>query len=114
MLPSMCSGGPLERARAVLTLTESAINSYCSLLSGFEAPLNLAYFQSNHSATTHNPRLGDELRCQAHRILYLGQANHPYFALTGQLMTDIPSITNRIGLGQPVATMIRSSPPPSC
>ena len=90
-------GGLLKHAPAVLALTNPTVNSYRRLYSGFEAPVNLAYSQSNRSAAIRIPLTGDNIEFRAP-----DPSANPYLAFTAQLMAGIDGILNRIEPGEPV------------
>ena len=95
-------GGLLKHAPAVLALTNPTVNSYRRLYSGFEAPVNLAYSQSNRSAAIRIPLTGDNPAAKRIEFRAPDPSANPYLAFTAQLMAGIDGILNRIEPGDPV------------
>ncbi|MGP5584930.1 type I glutamate--ammonia ligase [Corynebacterium casei] len=95
-------GGLLKHAPAVLALTNPTVNSYRRLYSGFEAPVNLAYSQSNRSAAIRIPLTGDNPAAKRIEFRAPDPSANPYLAFTAQLMAGIDGIINRIEPGEPV------------
>lgn len=95
-------GGLLKHAPAVLALTNPTVNSYCRLYSGFEAPVNLAYSQSNRSAAIRIPLTGDNPAAKRIEFRAPDPSANPYLSFTAQLMAGIDGIINRIEPGEPV------------
>ena len=67
-----------------------------------EAPVNLAYSQSNRSAAIRIPLTGDNPAAKRIEFRAPDPSANPYLAFTAQLMAGIDGIINRIEPGEPV------------
>lgn len=103
-------GGILKHASSLLAFTNPTTNSYKRLVPGFEAPVNLAYSQSNRSAAIRIPFANSpkakrvEFRCP-------DPSSNPYLASSAILMAGIDGIINRIDPGDPLDKDIYDLPP---
>src|SRR5258707_1600098 len=93
-------GGLLKHAPALCAITNPTTNSYKRLVSGTEAPVNLAYSGRNRSAAVripvHSPRPHTkriEFRCPD------GSSN-PYLAFAAILMAMLDGVKNKIHPGE--------------
>ncbi len=92
-------GGLLKHAPSLLAITNPTTNSYKRLVPGFEAPVNLAYSQSNRSAAIRIPYSSNpkakrvEFRCP-------DPSSNPYLAFSAILMAGLDGVVNRIDPGE--------------
>ncbi len=103
-------GGLIKHASSILAFTNPTTNSYRRLVPGFEAPVRLAYSQSNRSASiripfSNNPKAKRvEFRCP-------DPSANPYLAYAAVLMAGLDGILNRIDPGEPLDKDIYDMPP---
>ncbi|SCX05343.1 type I glutamate--ammonia ligase [Corynebacterium jeikeium] len=104
-------GGLLHHAPAVLAFTNPTVNSYRRLYSGFEAPVNLAYSQSNRSAAIRIPLTGDSPAAKRIEFRAPDPSSNPYLGFAAQLMAGLDGILNRIEPGEPTDKDLYELPP---
>jgi len=103
-------GGILKHADALLAFTNPTTNSYRRLVPGFEAPVRLAYSQSNRSASIRLPFTNNskakrvEFRCP-------DPSANGYLAYSAVLLAGLDGILNRIDPGEPLDKDIYDLPP---
>jgi glutamine synthetase len=93
-------GGLLAHARGYAAITNPLVNSYKRLVSGYEAPVYIAWSEKNRSPLVRIPArrgLGTraELRCP-------DPACNPYLALAVTLKAGLDGIKKKIDPGEPV------------
>lgn len=94
-------GGILKHASSLLAFTNPTTNSYRRLVPGFEAPVRLAYSQSNRSASIRLPFTNNtkakrvEFRCP-------DPSANGYLAYSAVLLAGLDGILNRIDPGEPL------------
>jgi glutamine synthetase len=93
-------GGLLRHARGYCAVTNPLVNSYKRLVSGFEAPVNVAWSTQNVSPLVRVPaERGEWTRCE--NRLPDPSAN-PYLALAVQLAAGLDGITEHLDPGDPI------------
>ncbi len=104
-------GGVLKHAPALCAFTNPTTNSYKRLVPGFEAPVNLAYSQSNRSAAIRIPLYSSSP--DAKRVEYRtpDPSCNPYLAFAGLLMAGLDGVINKIDPGDPLDKDIYDMPP---
>ncbi|MCH8841789.1 MAG: type I glutamate--ammonia ligase [SAR324 cluster bacterium] len=103
-------GGLLKHARAIAALSNPSTNSYKRLVSGFEAPINLAYSNRNRSAAVRIPVVNSP---QARRIEFRcpDSTCNVYLGFAAMLMAGLDGIENKIDPGDPWDKDIYGLPP---
>lgn len=94
-------GGLLKHAGAVLAFTNPTANSYRRLYSGFEAPVNLAYSESNRSAAIRIPAAGKTPAAKRLEFRAPDPSGNPYLGFAAQLLAGLDGIQNKIDPGAP-------------
>jgi glutamine synthetase len=93
-------GGLLRHARGYCAVTNPLVNSYKRLVTGFEAPVNVAWSTQNVSPLIRVPAdRGDGTRCE--NRLPDPSAN-PYLALAVQLAAGLDGVTEHLDPGDPI------------
>jgi glutamine synthetase len=94
-------GGIIKHAKALCAFTNPSTNSYKRLVPGFEAPVNLAYSNSNRSASLRIPVTNND---KAKRIEYRtpDPAANGYLCFASMMMAGLDGIENKIDPGQPL------------
>ena len=97
-------GGLKKHAKAIAAITNPIVNSYKRLVPGYEAPVSIAWSQSNRSPMIRIPdRRGIGTRCE---FRMPDPACNPYLALAVQLAAGLDGIENRIDPGPPLDTNV--------
>jgi hypothetical protein len=101
------SGGPLiagilHRAWSIAAFTNPTTNSYRRLVSGFEAPINLAYSSRNRSASVRNPMYSPAPKAKRIEVRFPDLLANPYSAFTAMLMAGLDGLQRRLDPGQPL------------
>ncbi len=104
-------GGILKHAPALLALTNPTTNSYKRLVSGFEAPVNLAYSQRNRSAACRIPMYSNDPQSKRIEFRCPDPSCNPYFAFAAITMAAIDGIENKMDPGEPLDKDIYDLPP---
>lgn len=102
-------GGILKHANSILAFTNPTTNSYRRLVPGFEAPVRLAYSQSNRSASI---RIPFTTKTSAKRIEFRcpDPSSNAYLAYSAVMMAGLDGILNRINPGEPLDKDIYDMP----
>ncbi|VAX28466.1 Glutamine synthetase type I, partial [hydrothermal vent metagenome] len=95
-------GGILKHAAALLAFTNPLTNSYKRLVPGFEAPVKLAYSQSNRSAALRIPMYSSNPKAKRVEFRCPDPAANPYLAFSALMMAGLDGIINRIDPGDPL------------
>jgi glutamine synthetase len=95
-------GGILKHAPALLALTNPTTNSYKRLVQGFEAPVRLAYSQSNRSAAIRIPMLSNNPKTKRVEFRCPDPSANPYLAFSAIMLAGLDGILNKIDPGDPL------------
>ena len=95
-------GGLLKHAPALCAITNPTTNSYKRLVPGFEAPVNLAYSQSNRSASIRIPMYSTSPKAKRVEFRTPDPSANPYLAFSAMLMAGLDGVLNRIHPGEPL------------
>ncbi|NLG61569.1 MAG: type I glutamate--ammonia ligase [Candidatus Cloacimonetes bacterium] len=92
--------GLLRHARAFCAVTNPLVNSYKRLVSGYEAPVNVAWSHQNRSPMVRVPaRRGKGTRLE---VRMPDPSANPYLALAVQLAAGLDGVRNRLEPPEPV------------
>ncbi|ADI02329.1 type I glutamate--ammonia ligase [Syntrophothermus lipocalidus] len=93
-------GGILKHARAFSAVTNPTVNSYKRLVPGFEAPVYMAWSETNRSCLIRVPaKRGSSTRIEVRNP---DPACNPYLALAVMLKAGLDGVMNRISPPEPV------------
>ncbi|MBW2447000.1 MAG: type I glutamate--ammonia ligase [Deltaproteobacteria bacterium] len=95
-------GGILKHSRSLAAFTNPTTNSYKRLVTGFEAPVNLAYSSRNRSASCRIPMYSDSPAAKRVEVRFPDPACNPYLAFAAMAMAGIDGIENKIDPGEPL------------
>lgn len=95
-------GGILKHAASLTALTNPTTNSYKRLVPGYEAPVNLAYSQSNRSAAIRIPMYSTSPKSKRIEFRCPDPSCNGYLAFAAILMAGLDGIENRIHPGDPL------------
>jgi len=95
-------GGILKHSRSLVAFTNPTTNSYKRLVTGFEAPVNLAYSSRNRSASCRIPMYSDSPAAKRVEVRFPDPACNPYLAFAAMAMAGIDGIENKIDPGEPL------------
>ncbi len=97
-------GGLKKHARAIAAITNPLVNSYKRLVPGYEAPIDIAWSQSNRSPMIRVP----ERRGLGTRVEFRmpDPACNPYLALAVQLAAGLDGLKHEIDPGPPLDTNV--------
>jgi glutamine synthetase len=95
-------GGILKHAHSLIALTNPTTNSYKRLVPGYEAPVNLAYSQSNRSACIRIPMYSSNPKAKRVEFRCPDPSCNGYLAFAAMLMAGLDGIEKRIHPGAPL------------
>ncbi|NOX17871.1 MAG: type I glutamate--ammonia ligase [Chlorobi bacterium] len=95
-------GGILKHAPSLLAFTNPTTNSYKRLVPGFEAPVKLAYSQSNRSAACRIPLYSANPKAKRIEFRCPDPTANPYLAFSALMLAGLDGIMNRIDPGEPL------------
>lgn len=95
-------GGILRHAPAILAFAAPTTNSYCRLVPGFEAPVNLCLSARNRSAAVRIPMYFDNPKAKRFEFRCPDPTCNGYLTWTAMLMAVIDGIQNEIDPGKPL------------
>jgi glutamine synthetase len=95
-------GGLLKHGPALAAIIAPTTNSYKRLVSGFEAPVNLAYSRRNRSAACRIPMYSASPRAKRVEFRPPDPSCNPYLAFAAMLMAGLDGIENKMDPGQPL------------
>jgi glutamine synthetase len=95
-------GGILKHTKALNALANPTTNSYKRLTPGFEAPVNLAYSQSNRSAAVRIPMYSASPKAKRIEYRCPDPSCNPYLAFSAMLMAGLDGVINKIHPGNPL------------
>ncbi len=104
-------GGLLKHAPALLAFAAPTTNSYRRLVPGFEAPVILAYSQSNRSACIRIPMYSASPAAKRLEFRTPDPSCNPYLTFAALLMAGLDGIENRIDPGEPMDKDLYDLPP---
>lgn len=95
-------GGILKHASSLLAFTNPTTNSFKRLVPGFEAPVRLAYSQSNRSAAVRIPLYSNSPKAKRAEFRCPDPTANPYLAFAAIMMAGLDGVMNRIDPGEPL------------
>jgi len=104
-------GGILKHAPALIAFCAPTTNSYKRLVPGYEAPVNLAYSQSNRSAAVRIPMYSPSPKAKRVEFRCPDPSCNPYFAFSAIAMAGLDGILNKIDPGDPLDKNLYDLPP---
>ncbi len=104
-------GGILKHAASLIAFTNPTTNSFKRLVPGFEAPVNLAYSQSNRSAAIRIPMYSSSPKAKRIEFRCPDPSANPYLAFSAILMAGLDGVLNKIDPGEPLDKDIYDLPP---
>ena len=96
------AGGLLRHAAAILAFAAPTTNSYCRLVPGFEAPVNLALSARNRSAAIRIPMYSKNPKAKRLEFRCPDPSCNGYLAWPAMVMAMLDGIRNRIDPGEPL------------
>ena len=84
-------GGIIKHAKALNAITNASTNSYKRLVSGFEAPVMLAYSARNRSASIRIPYVSDP-KGRRIEVRFPDSTCNPYLASTAMMLAGLDGI----------------------
>ncbi len=104
-------GGILKHARTLCAFSNPTTNSYRRLVSGFEAPVNLAYSARNRSAGVRIPMYSPSPKSKRIEVRFPDPSCNGYLTFSTMLMAGLDGIENKIDPGDPLDKDIYSLGP---
>jgi len=95
-------GGLLHHAAALCAFCAPTTNSYRRLVPGYEAPINLAYSQSNRSACVRIPTYSSSEKAKRVEFRTPDPSCNPYLAFAAILMAGLDGVDNRMEPPPPI------------
>jgi len=95
-------GGLLKHARALSAIIAPTTNSYKRLVSGYEAPVNLAYSRRNRSAAVRIPMYSSNPKAKRIEFRPPDPSANPYLAFAAMMMAGLDGVLNKINPGEPL------------
>jgi glutamine synthetase len=92
-------GGLLDHAESLMAFAAPTTNSYKRLVPGYEAPVNIAFSQSNRSAAIRVPVFAIGEKSQKSKRIEFRPSDstaNPYFAFSAMLMAGLDGIQKKI------------------
>jgi glutamine synthetase len=96
------AGGLLRHAAAILAFAAPTTNSYCRLVPGFEAPVNLALSARNRSAAIRIPMYSKNPKAKRLEFRCPDPSCNGYLAWPAMVMAMLDGIRNRIDPVEPL------------
>jgi len=94
-------GGLLKHAPALCAITNPTTNSYKRLVSGSEAPVNLAFSRQNRTAAIRVPVYSPNPKTKTIEFRTPDGSSNPYMTFAAMLLAMLDGIKNKIPPGQP-------------
>lgn len=95
-------GGLLRHAGAIAAFTNPTTNSYKRLVSGYEAPVHLAYSSRNRAAAVRIPVYNQREDTKRLELRWPDPSANPYVAFAAITMAALDGIRNEIDPGDPI------------
>ena len=104
-------GGLLHHSPALMAFCAPTTNSYCRLVPGYEAPINLAYSQRNRSACVRIPLYSKSPKTKRLEFRPPDPSANIYLAMSAMLMAGLDGIQKKMDPGGPLDRNIYHLPP---
>ncbi|MCR4316572.1 MAG: type I glutamate--ammonia ligase [Planctomycetes bacterium] len=95
-------GGVLQKAHALIALSNPSTNSYKRLVPGYEAPVRLAYSSRNRSAAIRIPMYSNSEGAKRFEFRTPDSTSNPYIFFAALTMAAIHGIKNKVDPGTPL------------
>ena len=102
-------GGILKYGKEIQAFTNATANSYKRLVPGYEAPVKLAYSQTNRSASVRIPFATSE-KAKRFEFRCPDASGSPYLSFAAMMMAAIDGIKNKIDPGKAVDADLYTMP----